>query len=73
VVGRRTITHPVVLVVSDDEAGARLAAAPLDELASILDTWTLRLEGDARERRLVRVTVRGAAAGSRPAMSEEGQ
>ncbi|MEV5342022.1 hypothetical protein AB0K93_26595 [Streptomyces sp. NPDC052676] len=27
-VGRRTVTHPVVLVVSDDDAGARLTAAP---------------------------------------------
>jgi hypothetical protein len=74
VVGRRTVTHPVVLVLSDDDAGARLTAAPLDELESLLDTWTLRLEGDARERRLLRVTVREAVAGRRPTTSsEEGQ
>ncbi|MEV5343757.1 hypothetical protein AB0K93_35645, partial [Streptomyces sp. NPDC052676] len=74
VVGRRTVTHPVVLVVSDDDAGARLTAAPLEELENLLDTWTLRLEGDARERRLLRVTVREAVAGRRPTTSsEEGQ
>ncbi|MFJ8650145.1 hypothetical protein ACIRNI_29045 [Streptomyces sp. NPDC093546] len=73
VVGRRTATHPVVLVVSDDDAGARLTAAPLDELEALLNTWTLRLEGDVRERRLLRVTVREAASAARPPTSGEGQ
>ncbi|MGW7410987.1 hypothetical protein [Streptomyces sp. NPDC054863] len=55
---RRTVTRPVVLVVSDDEASGLPPAAPIDELESLLDSWTLRLEGDVRERRLLRVTVR---------------
>ncbi|WP_344366966.1 hypothetical protein [Streptomyces gobitricini] len=73
VVGRRTATHPVVLVVSDDDAGARLTAAPLDELEDLLNTWALRLEGDVRERRLLRVTVREAAPTARSDTSREGQ
>lgn len=73
IVGRRTITHPVVLVVSDDDAGAPVTAAPLDELESLLDTWALRLEGDVRERRLLRVTVRETEDRARPITSQEGQ
>ncbi|MEV6957875.1 hypothetical protein AB0M97_01455 [Streptomyces sp. NPDC051207] len=52
-----TITHPVVLVVSDD-AEAGLTAAPLAELETLLDSWELRVEDGKRERRLLRVTVR---------------
>jgi hypothetical protein len=73
VVKRRTVTCPVVLVVSDDDPGAMLTAAPLDELETLLDGWALRLEGDIRERRLLRVTVQDAAPAQRPAIAGEAQ
>ncbi|MDG9715799.1 hypothetical protein [Streptomyces sp. DH24] len=71
VVRQRTITHPVVLVVSDHAAGAGLTAEPFEQLEALLDAWTLRLEDGKRERRLLRVTVGGTAPPEAPATSEE--
>jgi hypothetical protein len=74
---RRSVTRPVVLVTSGDGGPGLPQARPFDELEALLDAWTLNLEGNMRERRLLRVTVpgRGEASAEGPggAPGEEGR
>lgn len=57
---KRTVTRPVVVAVGGGVTAAEPRPRPLEELESYLNVWTIPVEGDVRERWLLRVTAADA-------------
>jgi hypothetical protein len=68
---KRTVTRPVIVAVGGDGTGGP-PPRPLAELESYLNIWTLPVEGDVRERWVLRVTAEEAPEAAPEAARTEG-